>query len=329
MWQKPLSGIFLRNKQFMLTISKDLFTAWNDANLFYCHWKSNEHLLPGLDGTTDLDVLLSRDDKEKGELTATRDKDAEDLVFINRIVKIQKTDLAGNELTGSHIKILDEAGTVIDEWDSRTGVLHEAANRTDPSNPIALIAGKTYKLIETATPRVDGEGNWYYKFAGEATFKINGDGTIEPSGLDIRSEDGILLLKDEIPEKPKSEKKIKDVNDTTGIKTDWQDSADYDIGDEIPYRLWARLADNVTDYKTYHITFHDTMDPSLDFKEIKSVMVNNKIVTDYVLTPTDPEHSFDLTLTWKGEEGKRIADESLNKAQVEVQFTAERHRLHL
>lgn len=67
MWQKPLSGIFLRNKQFMLTISKDLFTAWNDANLFYCHWKSNEHLLPGLDGTTDLDVLLSRDDKEKGE----------------------------------------------------------------------------------------------------------------------------------------------------------------------------------------------------------------------------------------------------------------------
>ena len=51
-------------------------------------------------------------DKEKGELTATRDKDAEDLVFINRIVKIQKTDLAGNELNGSHIKILDEAGTV-------------------------------------------------------------------------------------------------------------------------------------------------------------------------------------------------------------------------
>ena len=52
----------------MLKISKDLFTAWNDANLLYCHWKSNEHLLPGLNGETDLDVLLSRDDKEQGEV---------------------------------------------------------------------------------------------------------------------------------------------------------------------------------------------------------------------------------------------------------------------
>lgn len=51
----------------MLTISKDLFSSWNDAGLLYCHWKSNEHLLPGLDGDTDLDVLLSRDDQTKGE----------------------------------------------------------------------------------------------------------------------------------------------------------------------------------------------------------------------------------------------------------------------
>lgn len=51
----------------MLNISKKLFTAWNENGLLYCHWKSNEHLLPGLNGLTDLDVLLSRDDKEAGE----------------------------------------------------------------------------------------------------------------------------------------------------------------------------------------------------------------------------------------------------------------------
>ena len=51
----------------MLKISKELFTAWNDAKLLYCHWKSNEHLLPGLDGETDLDVLLSRDYQKEGE----------------------------------------------------------------------------------------------------------------------------------------------------------------------------------------------------------------------------------------------------------------------
>ena len=263
-------------------------------------------------------------DKEKGELTATRDKDAEDLVFINRIVKIQKTDLAGNELTGSHIKILDEAGTVIDEWDSRTGVLHEAANRTDPSNPISLIAGKTYKLIETATPKVDGEDNWYYKFAGEATFKIKTDGSIETSGLDIRSADGVLLLKDEIPEKPEFEKKIKDTNDSTGETSGWQDSADYDIDDEVPYRLTATMADNVTDYRNYHITFKDEMEKGLTFNGVSLVTVNGKEVpaTDYELNVANDKHSFDLTLTWIGQEGAKIADESLNKAKVEVYFTA-------
>lgn len=51
----------------MLNISKELFAAWNDAGLLYCHWKSNEHLLPGLNGQTDLDVLLSLDDKNEGE----------------------------------------------------------------------------------------------------------------------------------------------------------------------------------------------------------------------------------------------------------------------
>lgn len=51
----------------MLNISKRLFETWNEKGLKYCHWKSNEHLLPGLDGDTDLDVLLSLDDKAKGE----------------------------------------------------------------------------------------------------------------------------------------------------------------------------------------------------------------------------------------------------------------------
>lgn len=47
----------------MLTISKKLFCSWND-NVYYCHWKSNEHLEEGLNGETDLDVLVSAKDKE-------------------------------------------------------------------------------------------------------------------------------------------------------------------------------------------------------------------------------------------------------------------------
>lgn len=51
----------------MLKISKEIFESWNKEGVLYCHWKSNEHLLPGLNGETDLDVLLSRDCKDKGE----------------------------------------------------------------------------------------------------------------------------------------------------------------------------------------------------------------------------------------------------------------------
>ncbi len=51
----------------MLGISKELFDEWN-GNVCYCHWKSNEHLEEGLNGITDLDVLLSQQDKEKGSI---------------------------------------------------------------------------------------------------------------------------------------------------------------------------------------------------------------------------------------------------------------------
>jgi|ETNmetMinimDraft_2_1059921.scaffolds.fasta_scaffold00502_10 thymidylate kinase len=44
----------------MLTINKKLFKALQKANIQYCHWKSNEHLKAGLQGKTDLDILIAK-----------------------------------------------------------------------------------------------------------------------------------------------------------------------------------------------------------------------------------------------------------------------------
>ena len=44
----------------MLQICKELFGKWNDYSIKYCHWKSNEHLAAGLNGETDLDILLDK-----------------------------------------------------------------------------------------------------------------------------------------------------------------------------------------------------------------------------------------------------------------------------
>ena len=89
----------------------------------------------------------------------------------------------------------------------------------------------------------------------------------------------------------------------------------------MPYRLKATLADNVTDYVKYHITFHDYMDEGLDFNGIDKVTVNGTEVAPDGYTLTTDAHSFDLTLKWGDGEAK-ITDESLNKATVEVLFTA-------
>ena len=61
------------------------------------------------------------------------------------------------------------------------------------------------------------------------------------------------------------EKKLKDTNDTTGETTNWQDGADYDIGDKVPFKLTATLADNVSSYKTYKLVFHDTISKGLTY----------------------------------------------------------------
>lgn len=47
----------------MLEVSKKLFGQWNDKNVRYCHWKSNEHLYEGLIGQTDLDVFVLPEDQ--------------------------------------------------------------------------------------------------------------------------------------------------------------------------------------------------------------------------------------------------------------------------
>lgn len=57
---------------------------------------------------------------------------------------------------------------------------------------------------------------------------------------------------------PTLEKKVKDINDTNGVESNWQDSADYDIGDTIPYKLTATLGE-LKNYKTYYVKFVDTM----------------------------------------------------------------------
>jgi len=71
-----------------------------------------------------------------------------------------------------------------------------------------------------------------------------------------------------------SDKEIKDANDTEGTTTEWQKTADHDIGDHIPFRLTGTLPSNYDKYDTYKYVFHDKEGTGLTF-EPSSVKVYN------------------------------------------------------
>ena len=66
-----------------------------------------------------------------------------------------------------------------------------------------------------------------------------------------------------------SDKKVKDTNDSAANSTTgWQDSADYDIGDAVPFKLSATIAQDYANYTHgYKLTFHDKEDAGLSFNK--------------------------------------------------------------
>ena len=154
------------------------------------------------------------------------------------------------------------------------------------SNPLKEItnggsveAAEGYYLIKEKDNSLAGKDDAYTTYI----IKVAGNVTIKPKS-----------------DKPSSEKKVKDTNDTTGDTTEWQDSADYDIGDEVPFQLSGTVASNYDSYKVYKFTFHDKESKGLTFnKDSVKVYVDEKEVTtgyEVVTTPSDGD-TFDVVFS--------------------------------
>ena len=87
-----------------------------------------------------------------------------------------------------------------------------------------------------------------------------------------------------------SQKKVKDTDDTAGSTTDWQDSADYDIGDKVPFQLKGTVADDYDKYTTYVFNFHDKEGTGLTFNNDAKVYVDGtEITTGFEVVTEDLE----------------------------------------
>lgn len=116
---------------------------------------------------------------------------------------------------------------------------------------------------------------------------------------------------------PSVEKKVKDTNDTTGETTEWQDSADYDIGDDVPFQLTAKLANNIESYKTYSLKFNDTLSKGLDYNNDAVIKLGDKDVTSY-FTPSYDATAKTLTFTCDD----ILAFGAKNSDKIVVEYTA-------
>lgn len=119
-----------------------------------------------------------------------------------------------------------------------------------------------YYLIKDVDGALDDEENESYTLY---VVEVVGDVTISPKAA-----------------VPEFNKKVQDINDTTDTDvSDWQDSADWDIGDKVPFKLTGTVASNYDNYKAYQFIFHDTESDGLTFDE-ESVVV--KVDGEVILT---------------------------------------------
>ena len=124
-------------------------------------------------------------------------------------------------------------------------------------NPLTVPTG--YYLIKDNGPVNDGEAYSLY------VVQVVGPTTISPKVGTTTSD-----------------KKVKDTNDSAANSTtDWQDSADYDIGDAVPFKLSATIAQDYANYTHgYKLTFHDKEDAGLSFnKDSVKVYVGETLIT--------------------------------------------------
>lgn len=150
------------------------------------------------------------------------------------------------------------------------------------TNAVAVreFADKVYAKVKdmaadyTATGKFLNVDQGYYliaqtKIGTNEAYSLVMLGTAGKNNLTVRPKTGV----------PTFEKKIKEKNDSTGEETDWQDASDYDIGDDVPFKLTGTVSDKYDNYKTYYYAFHDKMDNTLQFNADKVVVkIDGKVI---------------------------------------------------
>lgn len=233
------------------------------------------------------------------------------------------------DVSGSTLSNLKWGSGVTSDGQIALGDAKAKANSLNNSSDAKDFAYEVSKYLATAAKEtnvftngnyvIDGLAPGYYLVKDKAG-TVPQEQTYTKFILEVVGTDVSAAVKSSVPT---SEKKVKDTNDTTGETTGWQDSADYDIGDKVPFQLTGNVADDYYQYKgAYQLVFHDTLSDGLtvDANSVK-VYVNDSdtpVSSDQytIAYPATDNHSFDVTINDVKALGAHVS-------KVRVEYTAE------
>lgn len=161
----------------------------------------------------------------------------------------------------------------------------------------AELAGYLASPEKTGSATIEGLTGGYYLIQD----------TVEPTGSPASRTKFILkVVKDETVDVdvkssvPSVEKKVQDINDSEATPTlsGLQDSADYEIGDSIPYTITATIGNGIENFEKYSFEFHDEMSPGLsmdDAVEWKITIGGKDVTANFTMTNTGNTYTWAVT----------------------------------
>ena len=135
---------------------------------------------------------------------------------------------------------------------------------------------------------------------------------------------GDVIIKAKNSNVPGFEKKLKDKNDTTDNDFgDWQDVADHDIGDAIPFKLEATVPADYTEYTSYYFAFHDEEEAGLTFNSnsVKVYVDDTEIKTGFEVKTSNFAQGEDCTFEVIFNDLKQISEVHAGSV-IRVEYTS-------
>ena len=173
-----------------------------------------------------------------------------------------------------------------------------ATSQTSDGNTVVLKVSKPgYYLVKDKDGSQDSKNGAYTRFM----MQVTGAESVE--------------VKNDVPT---VEKKVKENSNSK-----WQDAADYDMGDTVPFQLTAELPKKrVDDYNHYYVEFTDTLSAGLTFKEITKVTADGTTLTkdQYQVTPTEKDGKTVLSIVIT--DVKAVANITQEENKVVVEYNA-------